>query len=151
MRLYPKSNYEKFFCSCFDIGEVPNGPGKRNWNWLYFPAINFTFEQGATWLRNKLEVSLHFCCVWPTVWRRRRGAAVACATSSAYSVALTSFLIRPRLALSTIAAHFPQWSKYKPLCWQLYNRMYLTIICMDGLCYWWVSCPLVLLCVQSKD
>ena len=78
------------------------------------------------------EVALHFWCIWPCVWRRH-GAPVACATSSAYSVALTSFLIRPRLALSTIAAHFAQWSKYKPLCWQLYNRMDLTIICMDGL------------------
>ena len=85
--------------------------------------------------KKKLEVSLHFWCIWPTVWRRH-GAAVACATSSAYSVALTSFLIRPRLALSTIAAHFAQWSKYKPLCWQLYNRMDLTIICMDGLYYY---------------
>ena len=85
--------------------------------------------------KKKLEVSLHFWCIWPTVWRRH-GAAVACATSSAYSVALTSFLIRPRLALSTIAAHFAQWSEYKPLCWQLYNRMDLTIICMDGLYYY---------------
>ena len=46
MGLSPKSNYEKNFVSCFDIGEVPRSPGKRNWNWLYFLPFIFTFEQG---------------------------------------------------------------------------------------------------------
>ena len=38
---------KKNFVSCFDIGEVPRSPGKRNWNWLYFLPFIFTFEQGV--------------------------------------------------------------------------------------------------------
>ena len=45
MRLSPKSNYEKNFVPCFDIGEVPRILGKRNWNWLYFLPFIFFFEQ----------------------------------------------------------------------------------------------------------
>ena len=37
---------EKKNVSCFDIGEVPRSPGKRNWNWLYFLPFIFTFKQG---------------------------------------------------------------------------------------------------------
>ena len=47
MGLSQKSNYEKKIVSCFDIGEVPRSPGKRNWNWLYFLPFIFTFEQGG--------------------------------------------------------------------------------------------------------
>ena len=37
---------KKIFVCCFDIGEVLRGPGKWNWNWLYFLPFIFTFEQG---------------------------------------------------------------------------------------------------------
>ena len=39
---------EKMFVSCFDIGEVPRRPGKRNWNLLSFLPFIFTFEQSVT-------------------------------------------------------------------------------------------------------
>ena len=39
---------KKKIVSCFDIGEVPRSPGKRNWNWLYFLPLIFTFEQCAS-------------------------------------------------------------------------------------------------------
>ena len=45
MGLSPKSNYEKNFVSCFDVGELPRSPWKRNWNWLYFLPFIFTLEQ----------------------------------------------------------------------------------------------------------
>ena len=38
---------KKIIVSCFDIGEVPRSPGKRNWNWLFFLPFIFTFEQGG--------------------------------------------------------------------------------------------------------
>ena len=56
MGLSPKSNYEKKIVSCFDIGEVPRSPEKRNWNWLYFLPFIFTFEQGALVVAHDLRV-----------------------------------------------------------------------------------------------
>ena len=41
------SNYRKKNVSCFDIGEAPKNPGKRNWNWLSFLPFIFIFEQCA--------------------------------------------------------------------------------------------------------
>ena len=41
---------EKYFISCFDIGEVPGSPGKLNWNLLSFLPFIFIFEQCGRFL-----------------------------------------------------------------------------------------------------
>ena len=47
---------KKNLVSCFDIGDVPRSPGKRNWNWLYFLPFIFTFEQGEVSIANNITI-----------------------------------------------------------------------------------------------